>query len=187
MGRIVVFAACVFGVVVAALFLLVVSGEVRLYRIPSSSMEPTFHCARPAVECGASTSDRVVACRLCYRWSAPRRGQIVAFHTPRLAALRCGAGGIFIKRVIGVPGDRWRERNGVVYIDGKRLDEPYVRGPRRDTRTIGPVSVGKGRYFLEGDNRAASCDSREWGTVPRSALIGRVVATYWPPRRWATH
>jgi signal peptidase I len=153
------------------------------YRIPSGSMEPTLHCAKPALDCEGRFSDRVLACRFCYRVSGPKRGDIVVFHTPALAAARCGAGGTYVKRLIGLPGELWEERNGFVYMNGARLAEPYLRPARRDTRTIAPVRIPRGHYFMMGDNRASSCDSRSWGTVGRAALIGKVVATYWPPGR----
>jgi signal peptidase I len=153
------------------------------YRIPSGSMEPTLHCAKPAFDCEGRFSDRVLACRFCYRVSAPKRGDIVVFHTPALAAAQCGAGGTYVKRLIGLPGELWEERNGFVYVNGARLAEPYLRPARRDTRTIAQVRIPRGHYFMMGDNRASSCDSRRWGTVSRAALIGKVVATYWPPGR----
>jgi signal peptidase I len=157
---------------------------VNPYRIPSASMEPTLHCARPADGCEARFSDRVLACRICYRLGSPKRGDIVVFETPPLAAERCGEGGVYVKRLIGLPGEIWEERGGYVYIDGKKLDEPYVQASRRDNETIAPMRIPQGRYFMMGDNRDTSCDSRLWGPVPRKSLIGKVVATYWPPTRW---
>jgi signal peptidase I len=156
---------------------------VNPYRIPSSSMEPTLHCAKPASECEARSSDRVLACRFCFRLWKPKRGDIVVFHTPPLAAVRCGEGGTYVKRLIGLPGELWEERSGRVYINGARLDEPYIRPGRRDAETISPIRIPRGRYFMMGDNRVSSCDSRRWGTVRRGSLIGKVVATYWPPLR----
>jgi signal peptidase I len=156
---------------------------VNPYRIPSSSMEPTLHCARPGDGCTTRFSDRVLACRICLRVRAPHRGEIVVFHTPPLAAIRCGMGGAYVKRVIGLPGDTWEERSGYVYVDGRRLDERYVPPSRRDARTVAPIRIPRGRYFMMGDNRADSCDSRAWGTVPRKNMIGIVFATYWPPNR----
>jgi signal peptidase I len=177
--------ACVIGLSVVTLTLLASAGVLHLYRIASASMEPTLQCAGPAIECEARWSDRVVALR--YVFGEPSRGDLVAFHTPSLTAVRCGAGGTFVKRVIGLPGDRVGERAGVVTVDGRPLREPYIPRDRRDSLTIAPVTVPAGGYFLLGDNRVASCDSRVWGTVARGAIIGRVVATYWPPGRAAFH
>ena len=78
---------------------------VNPYRIPSSSMEPTLHCARPAPGCEARFSDRVLANRFIYHFESPKRGQIIVFNTPPLAKIRCGAGGTFVKRLIGLPGE----------------------------------------------------------------------------------
>jgi signal peptidase I len=166
-----------------AIVLAIKAWVVNPYRIPSSSMEPTLHCAAPGSECVARFSDRVLACRFCYRIWSPKRDDIIVFKTPPLAEVRCGAGGTFVKRLIGLPGDVWEERSGYVYIDGKRLDEPYIKANRRDTRTVAPKKIGKDEFFMMGDNRQSSCDSRAWGTVPRKNLIGKVFATYWPPGR----
>ena len=160
------------------------------YRIPSSSMEPTLHCAPKNVVEGClaagglfNGSDRVLACRICYDLWSPKRGDIVVFNTPPKAALQCGMGGVYVKRLIGLPGDTWSERDGYVYIDGKKLNEPYIQASRRDNLTFPPQKIPAGQYFMMGDNRSGSCDSRRWGTVPRGNLIGKVVATYWPPGR----
>ena len=162
---------------------------VNPYRIPSSSMEPTLHCARPAVGCEAaggllSGSDRVLANRFIYHFRDPKRGEIIVFKTPPEAKIRCGAGGVFVKRLIGLPGDVVSERDGFVYINGKRLNEPYIKPDRRDHEPARSwPRIAPGHYFFMGDNRAQSCDSRVWGTVPRSNLIGEVFFVYWPPSR----
>jgi signal peptidase I len=156
---------------------------VNPYRIPSSSMEPTLHCARPAPGCEARFSDRVLANRFIYRFESPKRGQIIVFNTPPLAKIRCGAGGTFVKRLIGLPGDTVHEKNGFVYINGKLLKEPYIQASRRDTDPPRTWHVPPGYYFFMGDNRSQSCDSRVWGPVPRKNLIGEVVFVYWPPNR----
>jgi len=168
---------------------------VNPYRIPSSSMEPTLNCAKgPAFPgCLGNSSDRVLACRICLDFSAPSRGDIIVFNTPSEAALKCGEGGTFVKRVIGLPGDTVREDdNGFIWIRGPgdskfvRLNEPYLSAERRlaDTAHFGQIwHVPKGEYFMMGDNRASSCDSRSWGSVPRDKLIGTVFFVYWPPDR----
>jgi signal peptidase I len=165
-----------------AIVLAIKAWVVNPYRIPSSSMEPTLHCAG-GPGCEARLSDRVLANRFIYHFRSPHRGEIVVFKTPPQAKARCGAGGTFVKRLIGLPGDRWAERNGFVYIDGKKLNEPYIKPDRRDTETHEQITIPKGMYFMMGDNRASSCDSRVWGPVPRKNLIGEVFATYWPPNR----
>jgi signal peptidase I len=159
------------------------SWVVNPYRIPSSSMEPTLHCARPGFRCEAGISDRVLANRVVYRFRNPRRGEIIVFTTPPKAARECGAGGTYVKRLIGLPGETWEEKNGYVYIDGRKLEEPYLETGRRDHDTVKSLRIPAGHYFFMGDNRRWSCDSRRWGTVPRASLIGEVSATYWPPQR----
>src|SRR5436309_2520171 len=179
-----------------AIVLAIKAWVVNPYRIPSSSMEPTLHCARPSAGCEASTSDRVLANRFIYHFRDPRRGEIVVFKTPSLAKQECGSQGTFVKRVIGLPGDVWEERSGYVYINGKKLNEPYIKASRRDSQTltlrdIPPTNtytkIPKDYYLMMGDNRSSSCDSRRWGLVPRKNLIGKVFATYWPPSRISFH
>jgi signal peptidase I len=177
-------------VAVAIAFVLVFEAEVaKPYRIPSASMEPTLHCAKPGAECLGSRNDRIIANRLAYDFGSPKRGQIVVFRTtPAVAVCGGGDGGsTFVKRLIGLPGDTVSERSGHIFIDGKPLAEPYVDPALRDHESGAWPRIGPGRYFFLGDDRANSCDSRSWGTVPRSNLIGPAVVTYWPPSRWALH
>jgi signal peptidase I len=150
------------------------------YRIPSASMEPTLHCAQPATGCNGHSSDRVIANRLVYRFKEPERGDIVVFHAPAAVRTACSAGGTFIKRIVGLPGEVVSMRNGDVYIDGARLREPYLVAAYRGHETGSWPRVAAGSYFVLGDNRAMSCDSRRWGIVPRRNIIGRAELRYWP-------
>ena len=168
-----------------AIVLAIKAWVINPYRIPTSSMEPTLHCARPSPGCEARFSDRVLADRVSYHFRNPRRGEIVVFKTPARARQVCqGSSGssVFVKRLIGLPGETVSEKSGYVYINGKKLIETYVQPGRRDSNS-GTWHVPKGAYFFMGDNRGESCDSRDWGSVPRGDLIGRVFMTYWPPNR----
>jgi signal peptidase I len=172
---------------------------VNPYRIPSSSMEPTLHCARPAEGCLSRFSDRVLANRFIYHFVKPKRGDIIVFTTPhdkqgrdRATTMGC-EGGTFVKRLIGLPGEKLKEdSSGHISVQSSGstkyvpLDEPYVKpdrlGPARQESTQ-PWIVPSDSYFFMGDNRKDSCDSRVWGPVPRANLIGKVFFTYWPPNR----
>ena len=157
---------------------------VNPYRIPSSSMEPTLHCARPATGCEARFSDRVLANRFIYHFRNPKRGEIIVFKTPGPNPV-CNdghPGETFVKRLIGLPGETVSEKDGNVFVDGHPLQESYVQPQERDHMT-GSWKVPAGHYFFMGDNRNESCDSRTWGSVPRKNLIGEVFFVYWPPNR----
>ena len=185
---------------VAIGFVLAFEAEVaKPYRIPSASMENTLNCAKPATGCLGSTSDRVLVNRLAYEFGSPQRGQIVVFKAPQ-AANRCEAGDAgtaFVKRLLGLPGETVREdHTGFIWIRGSgaakwtKLAEPYLSRAARlaDSADFGKSwRVPEGKYFMLGDNRANSCDSRKWGSVPRSDLIGPVIFTYWPPGRVSYH
>jgi len=145
------------------------------YHMPSASMEPTLQCAHPAPGCEAAYPDRLVVQSLK---RAPQRGDILVFRAPALARVRCAATGTYVKRLIGLPGETVSERDGVISIDGKKLVEPYIKRNRRDTVLHGTWHIPRDRNFVLGDNRALSCDSRIWGSVPSADLIGKVVLIY---------
>ena len=166
-----------------AIVLAIKAFVVNPYRIPSSSMEPTLHCAEPAPDCQANFSDRVLANRFLYHFREPERGDIVVFETPPAAQQQCGAGGTFVKRIVGLPGETVVvSSDGAVSINGRRLDESYVAPGRRGGQS-GRWPVRDGQYFMLGDNRRQSCDSRIWGALDEDNIIGEVFAIYWPPQR----
>ena len=165
---------------------------VKPYRIPSESMVPTL-----------TIGQRVLVNRLGARFSDPDVGNVVVFHPPAGAERnnQCGvehedtqacprptreqADVNFIKRVVAGPGDRISIDNGHVVLNGERQDEPYVRpcggGDGCDFPT--EIEIPAGHYFMMGDNRGSSDDSRFWGPVPEEWIIGGAFATYWPPGR----
>jgi signal peptidase I len=140
-------------------------------------MEPTLHCARPSPGCRGKHDDFIVV--QLSGAAGLKRGDIVAFRTPGTAALECGEGGTFVKRVIGLGGETVHEdKHGFIDIDGKLLTEPYISAASRraDTQHFGATwHVPRGDYFAMGDNRAESCDSRTWGGVPARNVIGPVI------------
>jgi signal peptidase I len=166
----------------AALVPIVLAGCMPLdgdksYRILSSSMEPTLHCGEPAPGCEGDGDDRVLAESVDPE--ELRRADIVVFETPPEVQVRCGAGGTFVSRVIGLPGERieFRLERGLsfVYVDGRKLDEPYIESDRRNTSGEEAFETPPGHYFVMGDNRIQSCDSREWGSLPAENIHHRVV------------
>jgi signal peptidase I len=157
---------------------------VKPYRIPSASMEPTLR-----------DGDRVLVARFIYHFHDPRRGDIIVFHPPGAGDnafhAKTEASVYFIKRIIGLPGETVEGRDHHVLICKAPdvgchiLKEPYLTQPAVSV-PFGPVRVPAGQYFMMGDNRAVSEDSRRWGTLPRSYIIGEAFATYWPPDRVRT-
>jgi signal peptidase I len=140
------------------------AAEERL-EVLGASMEPTLHCARPTVGCRAAREDEVVV-----RDEARiERREIVAFQVGAQARRECGAGGLFIKRVIGVAGDSVAIRDGAVYLNGRKLRERYADGP---TDGAGGYEVPAEHVFVLGDNRAQSCDSRVWGPLAVRRVVG---------------
>jgi signal peptidase I len=154
--------ACIFA---AVLSLLIITFVVQAFYIPSGSMEPTL-----------MINDRILVAKFLYRFEPISRTDVIVFRYP-LNPQRD-----FVKRVIGLPGDRVQLKDGIVYVNGQRLSEKgYTIKP--DFGNYGPVTVPSGQYFVLGDNRNNSEDSRFFGYVPRANIIGKALFIYWPPNR----
>jgi signal peptidase I len=181
-------------VIVAAalgLALLIQAFLVKPYRIPSESMEPTL-----------DVGERVLVNRVNYKLSDPDRGDIIVFHPPEGAVngKTCGishpgdqpcprptdkrASVNFIKRVVAVPGDTLAIREGHAVVNGKLQREPFAAPCGGGQCTLErPIKIPPGHFFMMGDNRGASDDSRFWGPVPEKWIIGQAFFTYWPIKR----
>ena len=167
---------------------------VKPYRIPSPSMVPTLEVGQ-----------RVLVNRIGERFTDPEVGDVVVFHPPagaERADEMCGGGPPpagqvctkptkdqadvnFIKRVVAGPGDKISLEDGHVILNGKRQKEPFAApcGGGDGCNYRETVTIPAGHYFMMGDNRGQSDDSRFWGPVPRKWIIGGAFATYWPPKR----
>ncbi|AFY67223.1 signal peptidase I [Geitlerinema sp. PCC 7407] len=136
--------------------------------IPTGSMLPTLEI-----------NDRLIIDKMGYRFSEPKRGDIVVFRpTP---ALQAEFNEAFIKRVIGLPGETVEVKNGRVYVNNEPLPENYTA--ERPNYEWGPETVPPNSYLVLGDNRNNSYDSHYWGYVPRENIIGRAAVRFWPPGR----
>jgi len=161
----------------------------QAFYIPSLSMSPQLH-----------VEDRIVVSKLAYRLHAPRRGDVLVFDAPPgLAAPKPGRSlpsraahallesvnvvkpptTEFVKRVIGLPGEQVAGRGGGLYVDDHLLVEPYLPAGLR-TEDFGPVAVPAGSLFVMGDNRGSSFDSRRFGPIAASSVVGRAVVKVWP-------
>ncbi|MGQ9865640.1 MAG: signal peptidase I [Pseudanabaenaceae cyanobacterium] len=143
--------------------------------IPSSSMEPTLQIG-----------DRIAVEKVSYRWREPQRGDVVVFYPPGETDRQRA----YIKRVVGLPGDRLQIQNGQVYANGEPLPEPYIAEPldyalvEPDGGAAATLTVPPGAYWVMGDNRNNSNDSHVWGYLPRRNLIGRAFFRFYPLHRF---
>jgi len=181
-------------IVAVGLAFLIQAFLVKPFRIPSESMVPTLEVGQ-----------RVLVDRVSFRVSDPDRGDVIVFKPPLGADENtCGSEPPegqacsqptrgesetnFIKRIVGMPGDRLSVREGRVYINGRLQREDFIR-PSADCPICDlprPITIPPDHFFMMGDNRGESADSREWGPVPRASIIGRAFFTYWPPDRIGT-
>lgn len=155
-------------VFVGSIFIVVYLFIIQPNQIKGSSMEPTFH-----------NGNYIFTSKVTYKLRSPIQGDVVVFHAPRNPDLE------YIKRVIGLPGDTVLIQNKNVFVNGKALTEPYIS----DFTTVGlagfaqegvPFTVPEGYYFVMGDNRPRSSDSREFGPISYQSIIGQVIFRYFP-------
>lgn len=141
------------------------------HQVKGASMEPNFH-----------DGEYILTDKISYRLHPPKRGEVIIFKAPKNPELD------YIKRIIGLPGEKIKIENGSFYINGQKLDERYIP---QNIRISGGLYLPIGKeekipensYFVSGDNRSHSSDSREWGSIHENAIIGRAFLRYWPPDR----
>ena len=148
----------------ALLLMIAAAFFLRTPQVAGLSMEPRVHAG-----------EFVLINTLAYRFAPIRRGDVIAFRhdAPNPET--------YIKRVVGLPGERVEVRDGTVLVDGRALAEPYVRF--RDRRSAPAVVVPPNAYYVLGDNRSDSDDSRDWGVLRAQDVTGRALVGIWPPRR----
>ena len=152
-----------------AIALLMRTFVAQTFYIPSGSMEPTLQIG-----------DRIIVDKLSYHLHGVGRGDIVVFARPPNE--ECGGPAVndLVKRVIGLPGEHIASSGNTVLINGKPLAEPWLPKGTALGKPIPPTVVPPNNFYVLGDNRDASCDSRYWGPVPRSLIVGKVVMRVWP-------
>jgi signal peptidase I len=172
--------------ILALLMVMVIRNFGQNFRIDGISMEPNFHNGqflivnRFAYCPGIHLEIPIVNATLWEKtWCVrlPRRGDVVIFEYPKDLSRD------FIKRVIALPGETVEIRQGKVYVDGQLVPEPF--GPNPGSYSAAPVTVGPDEVYVMGDNRNNSSDSHIWGALPLKNIIGKALASYWPPRYWS--
>jgi len=147
---------------VAASFL-IITFLYQPVRVEGTSMQPEL-----------KDQDRLFINKFVYHFESISRGDVVVFHYPLDPSKS------YIKRVIALPGDTLRIDDGRVYVNGKRIKEPYVPSRYRDTRSLPEMVIPPNEYFVMGDHRSISSDSRDFGPVPRNLIYGKAAFVYWP-------
>jgi signal peptidase I len=148
-------------ILIAGMLFLAVNLLTARIRVEGISMEPNLH-----------EGQFVIVSRLAYRWETPERGDIIVFRFPLNPDRR------FIKRVIGLPGDRISIQSGMLFVNDQQLNEPYLAVTPRYS---GEWTIGQNEVFVLGDNRNNSSDSQNWGALPLENIIGKAFLIYWPP------
>jgi len=152
-------------VIIALVIFLLLHATVQSFVVVGSSMEPN-----------SQNGERLVTNKLVYKFHEPERGEVIVFHPPNNQRTD------YIKRVIATPGDSVEVKNGAVYVNGTKLNEPYIKEP--PTYTLTERKIPENEYFVLGDNRNNSNDSHNGWTVPRQNIIGKAWLVFWPPNEW---
>ena len=147
----------------ALLCYFLISFVAQAFRVQGTSMLPLLH-----------DGERIIVDKLSYRLEPIRRGDVVVFWYPRDPMVS------FIKRIVGLPGETIEINRGVLLIDGQATREDYITAASRDQASQPPTRVSPGHYFVMGDHRVSSNDSRNWGEVPQKYIYGRALLRFWP-------
>ena len=154
--------------VLAVVIVFLIQTTVQSCPIVGSCMEPTLQ----------EEGQRLLISKVVYHFHEPERGDIIVFHPPHKPQKTPP----YIKRIIGLPGDTIEIKEGVVYIDGSQLYEPYVKNPAN--YTVPEREIPENEYFVLGDNRPNADDSHNGWTVSRQDIIGKAWLSIWPPSKW---
>jgi signal peptidase I len=149
-----------------AIAIFIVIFVVQPVKVEGTSMQPRL-----------VDQERIFVNRFIYRFESIHRGDVVVFWYPRDRTKS------FIKRVLGVPGDKVEIRLGTVYVNDLQVKEPYLNPAYRDVKSFRPVIIPPGQYFVLGDHRNSSNDSRNWGFVAQDLIYGKAIFSYWPISR----
>jgi signal peptidase I len=154
-------------ILLAAIIWLAVNFATARYVVDGQSMDPNLH-----------TGQFLIVSRLAYRFGDPQRGDIIVFDFPG------NPSDDYVKRIIGLPGEKVTIQDGHIFINGQRLEEPYLPPDDVTLPSQGQWTVPDGEFFVLGDNRAHSSDSRSWGMLQMDKIIGKAWISYWPPQTW---
>lgn len=163
-------------VIALSIFLVVYLFFMQPHQVNGQSMVPNFQ-----------SGDYLLTDKVTYKMRNPERGEVVVFHAPPAAHCPQGTGCDFIKRIIALPGETVEIRDEHYYINSQLLQEDYIpvkyeTEPGQFMQNQRRVTLGSDEYFVSGDNRPYSSDSRAWGPIPKDKIVGRAFFRYWPPQ-----
>lgn len=163
-------------VIALSIFLVVYLFFMQPHQVNGQSMVPNF-----------ASGEYLLTDKVTYRMRQPERGEVVVFHAPSAAHCPEGTGCDFIKRIIALPGETVEIKNSHFYVNSQLLEEDYIPAeyktePGQFMKNRRQVTLGTDEYFVSGDNRPYSSDSRAWGPIGKDKIVGRAFFRYWPPQ-----